>query len=481
MNSTDGTASQQAISAEPNPADQVVLLVTGVTGFLGKVVVEELFRRQAEGSLHFDRLMVLIRSARGKLPSERFQDKVVGSPCFSRLPAEWYQNIEVVAGDLMEASCGITPESLALLTRQVTHIIHCAGCVSFDSPLNVLLAENVTASVNILQLAQSCQALRRLILTSTAYVTPHTKEPIWEQLVDLPRPAQQILDDLHEGRKDPDQVLAETGHPNYYTLAKCLAEHVVAQKMGDTPLSIIRPSIISASLQYPFPGWIDSFAAVAGPVSAFALGGLRVLHGNPSTTLDVVPVDYVARCIIDETLFPSIQGSFDLKKLNENAKIVHCVSTIRNGLSTWNLAFETVGYFEKPENVVLYKPRGYYVGVDDRWFYFYEFFYQYLPIKFAELSALMVLDWDGAAKARKTLTRLGQIDTHFRYFVEHTYDYRCAAPVLGEDFDKMEYFSIVLQGVKQHLLVPLVTRMRAKARKTKVLESRNEEGPGAVL
>lgn len=251
--------------------------------------------------------------------------------------------------------------------------------------------------------------------------------------------------------------------------------------MGDTPLTIIRPSIISASLEYPFPGWIDSFAAVAGPVSAFALGGLRVLHGDPSTILDVVPVDDVARCIIDEALFPSIYGSFDLKNLNDTAKIVHCVSTTKNGLSTWNLAFETVGYFEKPENVILYKPKGCYVGIDDRWFYFYEFFCQYLPIKFAELSALMVLDWDGAAKARKTLTRLGQIDTHFRYFVEHTYDYRCAVSVLSEEFDKVEYFKVVLQGVKEHLLTPLVTRMKTKARKTEVLGPKKEEVPGAVL
>lgn len=178
MDSPDDPASQPASSAESPPADQVVLLVTGVTGFLGKVVLEELMRRQMEGSLHFDRLMVLIRSAHGNTPSERFKDKVVGSPCFSKLPAEWYQSIDVISGDLMETSCGIIPESLDLLTRQVTHIIHCAGCVAFDSSLNVLLAENVTSSVNILQLAQSCLGLRRLILTSTAYVTPHTKEPI---------------------------------------------------------------------------------------------------------------------------------------------------------------------------------------------------------------------------------------------------------------------------------------------------------------
>lgn len=233
--------------------------------------------------------------------------------------------------------------------------------------------------------------------------------------------------------------------------------------MGDTPVTIVRPSIICGSLQYPSPGWIDSFAALAGPISAFALGGLKVLHGDPSTILDVVPVDSVANCIIDEALLPPTYGSFDPDHLNEKSKVVHCVSTTDHGPKTWDVIMNTITYFEQPENVVLYKPKGYYIGNDDRWFYFYEFFFQYLPIKFAELGALMMLDWDGAAKARKTLQRLEQIDTHFRYFNEHTYDYRCAVPVLAKEFDRDAYFGVVLAGMRQNLLMPLVGRMKARA------------------
>lgn len=78
----------------------------------------------------------------------------------------------------MEPDCGVNPSSMEELTQKVTHIIHCAGCVSFDSPMSTLLAENVTASLNILQLAQKCPHLERLVATSTAYVTPNTKGPI---------------------------------------------------------------------------------------------------------------------------------------------------------------------------------------------------------------------------------------------------------------------------------------------------------------
>lgn len=273
--------------------------------------------------------------------------------------------------------------------------------------------------------------------------------------------------------------MTETGHPNQYTLAKCLAEHIIAQKMGDTPITTVRPSIISASLQYPFPGWIDSFAAVAGPIAAFALGGLKVLHGDPAAVLDIVPVDKVAKCIIDEALFPSVDGNVDGYQ-NKASKIVHCISTRSNGLSTWDICFETVGYFSQPQNMVLYKPGGHYIGTDDRWFYFYEFFYQYLPLKLSELAALLMLDWKGAAKARKTLERLTMVDTHFRYFVEHTYDYRSAAPVLADDFDRKVYFKIVLEGVRQNLLLPLMAREKANSARRRQSAPQDSGAPALV-
>lgn len=275
----------------------------------------------------------------------------------------------------------------------------------------------------------------------------------------MPKSAQQILEDLHDGRKDPEQIRGETGHPNNYTLAKCLSEHFLVQKKGSTPLTIVRPSIISASWEYPFPGWIDSFAALAGPISAFALGGLKVLHGDPSAILDVIPVDKVAECLISEAI--------KLKQVNVDhetapAKIVQCVSTTKHGQKTGDIVFGTITYFDQPENIVLYKPKGWYIGTDDRLFYIYEFFFQYLPVKMTELRALMVLDWEGAAKARKTLTRLSQVDTCFRYFVEHTYDYRSATKVLPDDFDKEAYMQVILSGLKENLLVPLVEKMKAK-------------------
>lgn len=435
------------------------ILLTGVTGFVGKVVLEELIRRRYTQDLEFDRILLLIRSSGKQNALERYRTSVSKSLCFSRLPGNWDKDVEVVAGDLKELNCGLSSQKLNDLTTRVTHIIHCAGCVAFDTSLNVLLAENVAASFNVLALSQKCANLQRLVVTSTAYVTPNKEGPIWEELPVLPHPATQILEDLHDGRRDSDQIRSETGHPNNYTLAKCLAEHFVVENKGSIPLTIVRPSIISASWKYPFPGWIDSFAALGGPISAFALGGLKVLHGDPSAILDVVPVDIVAECLIKEALQ---NQELNIDYETAPPKIVQCVSTTKNGQSTWDIVLNTITYFEQPENILLHKPKGAYIGTDDRWFYIYEFFLQYLPVKLTELISLMMLDWNGAAKARRTLTRLGQVDTHFRYFVEHTYDYRCSNNMLPADFDRKQYMQIILRGLKDNLLLPLVDKMKAK-------------------
>lgn len=72
-------------------------LLTGVTGFLGKVVLEELLRRREE--LGVERIHVLIRPRKRRQAAERFRREVVGSPCFSNLAPDWTRYVSVVQGD----------------------------------------------------------------------------------------------------------------------------------------------------------------------------------------------------------------------------------------------------------------------------------------------------------------------------------------------------------------------------------------------
>lgn len=41
--------------------------------------------------------------------------------------------------------------------------------------------------------------------------------------------------------------------PNYYTFSKCLAENLIAEKMSDLPVAVVRPSIIVCTLKGVMP------------------------------------------------------------------------------------------------------------------------------------------------------------------------------------------------------------------------------------
>lgn len=72
--------------------------------------------------------------------------------------------------------------------------------------------------------------------------------------------------------------------PNTYTFSKRMGEHLILDFVKNSsvnnrplPLMIIRPSIISASLSEPVPGWTDSIGLIGGIYMVAGLGILREL------------------------------------------------------------------------------------------------------------------------------------------------------------------------------------------------------------
>lgn len=53
-------------------------------------------------------------------------------------------------------------------------------------------------------------------------------------------------------------------HPNTYTLTKSMAEQIVSDYSQKLPICIVRPSIVTSSIQEPFPGWIDNISGITG-------------------------------------------------------------------------------------------------------------------------------------------------------------------------------------------------------------------------
>lgn len=416
-------------------------LVTGVTGFVGKVVLAELMRRREElrvGAVH-----VMIRPGNGLSAQMRFERRILSSDCFRELPRGWHEHVRIVSCELVEEDCGISPRAHAELTGRVTHVIHCAAAIDFDLPVATAAEANIASSLNVLELARACRKLVSMVTVSTAYVTPGSSEGkvVHERLAPLPRPAEAIYQDILDAKVPQDELLDETEHPNTYTLTKCLAEHLQWERRGSVPLVIVRPSIISACLRYPFRGWIDSNAAFAGFVTMIAAGELRAVVARPTALLDIVPCDEVVTRIIDEGLSPPPNGSTRI--IHATAGLVNCarVDTCREVI----MDFFARRRVSRRANVTYLGPQGLRFRLRD-WFHH-------------RLRGATARLWYGLTgqlalrrRVRSLMERLDYLNRVFPYFTQRTFDFRSSAPLDRDIFDATDYLRTVCLGVHRHLL-----------------------------
>jgi len=417
------------------------IFLTGVTGFVGKVVLSELLRRRSE--LGVGEIFVLIRNKKGHCPQERFKNEVVASPCFAKIPPESFLEIKVIAGELSEERCGFSESDWRRLTEETTHIINCAASVEFDLPIEEAAQANITSCLHVLDFAKACKNLLSMVNVSTAYVTPHPKDgaPIGEQLARLNLDPEATYRSILAGKADTRALLRQSGLPNTYTLTKCLAEHLLVKNRAEIPLRIVRPSIVSASWRYPFPGWIDSRAAFAGFVSLIGAGYLRAVVAQYPTLLDVVPCDEVAKRVIDT--------AFEMRDASE-VPIRYAVAGVKHSCDIRTCIEIIEGYFRR-YRVGTY-PNLRYVGGNTLKFKLKHWRYHLGPGKF--LGTLLKIR--GQTKKLKQLERLtanlDYLNRAFPYFTHNTFDFRASSPIEDPAFSKEKYIEGVCRGVYRYLM-----------------------------
>ena len=416
-----------------------VVLLTGGAGFLGKVVLEHLLRQKKD--LGISKVILVIRPNRKRSAAERFTDQVATAPCFYRLPLNWTRNVEVISGDLSLPAWGLTPAEQQALAERVTHIIHSAASVDFNLPIKDAAEANITSALSVIDFAKTCPNLASIVSVSTAYVRPHRPGPLAEELVDLPFDPAQMYEDIKHGRCAQADLLATTGHPNTYTLTKCIAEHLILRSRGTLPLSIVRPSIISAALKYPFPGWIDSYAALAAFVGVFGAGYLRIVAADPDARLDVVPVDVVADTIVTQC--------FRVPANVQNPQIVHAVAGLKNAMLIGQLPQSGGPYFDKfpskrPAYLWNMGPLNFRRKVEHVMFH-------RVPTNLAKFYARLT----GQAKLAERIGKLNQVLNSifaiFPYFTHRSFDFVQNKPTSLE-LNFKSYLFLICEGVHKYLL-----------------------------
>lgn len=425
------------------------VLLTGATGFLGKVVLAELLRRREE--LGIGTIRLLVRNKKNKSPQARFMSEIASSPALG-----WANNgggqvdmIRVAGCELAEPGARISDDDRRAIERETTHIIHCAASVEFDLPIARAASANISSSLEITKLAKGCDKLDAMVAVSTAYVTPHhgaDKGPmtVTEQLAPLPEPAAAIYERILAGVADEDALKAASGLPNTYTLTKSVSEHMICEAREDLPLAILRPSIISSAWERPVPGWIDSNAAFAAFVTAIGSGHFRTLLADPGVRLDIVAVDEVADRII-ECAFSGIA------RRGEPVAIRHSAAGIERACRVDTACEEIAGYFQ--QDPFDRYPQVHYVGKQGPRFALAELRHHRLRNRWQTLLSKLKKDKQRRKQARMVASRVAYLNRAFPYFTHHTFDFKTQfEPLENPCPGGPEYIRRVCRGAHEFLI-----------------------------
>src|SRR3954447_14225679 len=158
------------------------ILITGVTGFLGKVALTMLLDRYPE----IGKVYVLVRPRAGGTAEDRFFNKVVTSPPFRALSKTYGDRLDAflrekcfpLAGDVTDPMLGLSDEQIGKLTGKLACVINSAGLVTFNPSLEIAVSVNTEGARNGAELCRKTGAT--LVHISTCFVAGTRRGPVFE-------------------------------------------------------------------------------------------------------------------------------------------------------------------------------------------------------------------------------------------------------------------------------------------------------------
>ncbi|MBI3154489.1 MAG: SDR family oxidoreductase [Burkholderiales bacterium] len=252
--------------------------VTGATGVVGSSLVPRLL---ADPSA---RLRLLIRAR----DSEELASRLETLYAFWDVPrgsTALRSRIEAVAGDTTLPRLGLDETAYRSLAATCTHIVHAAGLVRMNLPLDEARRSAVGSARQVVALARDCPRLVKLDFVSTVGVGGRLQVPIPERWLAEPR-----------------------GFHNTYEQAKAEAEDYLREATAayPLPLTVHRPSMVVGDSHTGRIIGFQVFYFLCEFLSGRRTHGLYPAFGAAS--LDVIGCDIVAEAIAAASNDPATVG-----------------------------------------------------------------------------------------------------------------------------------------------------------------------------
>ncbi len=306
------------------------VLVTGTTGFVGKVIIEKLIREVPEiGGIY-----LLIRGSRQYPTAEhRFMNEVVSSSIFETMKDEdsqtferfCRQKIHCVTGEVTERHFGLNTADFNSLINMVDVVVNSAASVNFREALDQAISINALSLYNIAEFSQLAGHIP-VLQVSTCYVNGFNQGDLSENNVEptsglIPYDdngyyqVEPLIDELQTkisefndnftGRELNEKLIelgiAESnrfGWNDTYTFTKWMGEQILRKALKGSALTILRPAIVESTLIGPVPGWIEGVKVADAILMAYAREKVTFFPGDPNGIIDIIPADLVANGII---------------------------------------------------------------------------------------------------------------------------------------------------------------------------------------
>ncbi|GFG33603.1 hypothetical protein Cfor_03157, partial [Coptotermes formosanus] len=269
------------------------ILITGGTGFMGKVLIEKILRTCSD----VDTIYILVRAKKGKEPCQRV-DELFASALFGKLKtqtdaATLSRKVVAIAGDVTMTNLGLSAANHQLLADRVSIVFHFAATIRFDAPLKQAVIINTRGTKYMLDFAKEMKNLEAFVHFSTAYC--HLNERVlYEKLYPPPADPHKIIKCVEWLEDDVINSMTKKilgDFPNTYAYTKALSEGLVAEQMDKLPVLILRPSIVVPVWKEPLPGWTDNLNGPTGLLIGAGKGIIRTMYCNQEGYADYLPVD----------------------------------------------------------------------------------------------------------------------------------------------------------------------------------------------